>query len=95
MSNYLRRCVLIAAAGVVALLTAHVNAASITSTYLSLDRCEHPERGCPLAELARADKRMKPQIVAELVNYKSRIVPFMPGQQTADKNALSLRFCPR
>ena len=28
---------------------------------------------------------MKPQIVAELVNYKSRMVPFMPGRQTADK----------
>ena len=62
---------------------------AIVRTYLSLDLCEHPERGCPLAalapELARADKRMKPQIVAELVNYKSRMVPFMPGRQTADK----------
>jgi TetR/AcrR family transcriptional repressor of nem operon len=28
---------------------------------------------------------MKPQIVAELVNYKSRMVPFMPGRRTADK----------
>jgi len=37
--------------------------------------CEYPEHGCPLAtlapELARVDRRMKPQIVAELVNYKS------------------------
>src|SRR6516165_4394572 len=62
---------------------------AIVKTYLSLEFCEHPERGCPLAalspELARADKRMKPQIVAELVNYKSRMVPFMPGRRTADK----------
>jgi TetR/AcrR family transcriptional regulator, transcriptional repressor for nem operon len=61
----------------------------IVRTYLSIELCEHPERGCPLAalspELARADKRMKPQIVAELVNYKSRMLPFMPGQRTADK----------
>jgi len=28
---------------------------------------------------------MKPQIVAELVNYKSRMLPFMPGRQTGDK----------
>src|SRR6516164_9059769 len=45
---------------------------AIVKTYLSLDLCEHPERGCPLAalapDLARADKRMKPQIAAELVN---------------------------
>ena len=62
---------------------------AIIRTYLRSELCEHPERGCPLAalapELARAEKRMKPQIVAELVNYKSRMVPFMPGRQTADK----------
>ena len=61
----------------------------IVRTYLSLELCEHPERGCPLStlspDLARADKRMKPQIVAELVNYKSRMLPFMPGRRTADK----------
>ena len=28
---------------------------------------------------------MKPQIIAELVKYKSRMVPFMPGRRTADK----------
>lgn len=37
----------------------------IVKTYLSLELCEHPERGCPLAalspDLARADKRIKPQ----------------------------------
>jgi TetR/AcrR family transcriptional repressor of nem operon len=63
---------------------------AIVKTYLSLDLCEHPEHGCPLAalapDLARADKRMKPQIAAELVNYKSRMVPFMPGERTADKD---------
>jgi TetR/AcrR family transcriptional regulator, transcriptional repressor for nem operon len=36
-------------------------------------------------DLARADKRMKPRVAAELVNYKSRMVPFMPGERTADK----------
>jgi TetR/AcrR family transcriptional repressor of nem operon len=62
---------------------------AIVKTYLSLDLCEHPDRGCPLAalapELARADKNMKPKIAAELVNYKSRMLPFMPGRRTADK----------
>ncbi len=51
--------------------------------------CDRPEHGCPLAalspELARADERMKPQIVAELVNYRNRMVPFMPGRRTVDK----------
>jgi len=62
---------------------------AIVKTYLSLEFCEHPERGCPLAalspELARADKGMMPQIVAELVNYKSRMLPFMPGRRITDK----------
>jgi TetR/AcrR family transcriptional repressor of nem operon len=61
---------------------------AIVKTYLSLDLCEHPDRGCPLAalapELARAAKSMKPQIAAELVNYKGRMLPFMPGQRTTD-----------
>ena len=58
-------------------------------TYLSPEYCDHVERGCPLTtlapELARADKGMKGQILAELVNYKDRMVPFMPGRRTADK----------
>ncbi len=62
---------------------------AIVKRYLSLELCEHTERGCPLAalspELARADPSMKPKIVAELVNYKSRMLPFMPGQRTAEK----------
>lgn len=62
---------------------------AIVKTYLSLDLCEHPERGCPLAalgpDLARANRSLKPQILAELVNYKSRMVPFMPGRRPMEK----------
>jgi len=62
---------------------------AIVKTYLRPEMCEHPEHGCPLAtlapELTRVDRRMKPQIVGELVNYKSRMVPFMPGRRTQDK----------
>jgi TetR/AcrR family transcriptional regulator, transcriptional repressor for nem operon len=62
---------------------------AIVKTYLRPEMCEYPERGCPHAtlapELARVDRRMKPQIVAELVNYKSRMVPFMPGRRIMDK----------
>ena len=58
-------------------------------TYLRPEMCEYPEHRCPYAtlgpELARVHKWMKPQSVGELVNYRSRIVPFMPGRRTADK----------
>ena len=62
---------------------------AIVKTYLSLEYCDDAEHGCPLTalapELARIDKRMSGQVVAELVNYKDRMLPFMPGRRTADK----------
>lgn len=61
----------------------------IVKTYLSLESCDRAEHGCPLAalapEMARVDKRMRAQILGELVNYKNRMLPFMPGRGTADK----------
>jgi len=62
---------------------------AIIKTYLSLESCEHVGRGCPLPalapELARAGKEMKGPIFAELIHYKNRMVPFMPGRRIADK----------
>lgn len=62
---------------------------AIVKTYLSPELCNHVDRGCPLAalapELARVDRRMRGRIVTELVNYKSRMLPFMPGRRPAEK----------
>jgi TetR/AcrR family transcriptional regulator, transcriptional repressor for nem operon len=62
---------------------------AIVKAYLSQEFCDHVEYGCPLTalapELARADKTTKAQTFEELKKYKSRILPFMPGQRTADK----------
>src|SRR5262249_26566204 len=62
---------------------------AIVKIYLRPEHCEQPEHGCPLAtlgpELARAEKRIKPKIVAELVNYRSRMLPYMPGRRSVDK----------
>lgn len=62
---------------------------TIVKTYLSLEYCDHPERGCPLPalapELARGDKKMRGQILAELVKYRDRMLPFMPGRRAADR----------
>lgn len=59
------------------------------NTYLRPEMCDHPERGCPLPalapELARVGPGMKAQVVAELVKYKDRMLPFMPGRRVADK----------
>jgi TetR/AcrR family transcriptional regulator, transcriptional repressor for nem operon len=62
---------------------------AIVKTYLSPEHCDHTECGCPLAslapELARADTTMKAQVLGEMVKYKNRMLPFMPGRRTADK----------
>ena len=62
---------------------------AIVKTYLSLDYCDHADHGCPMTalapELARVDKKMRGQIFAELVKYKDRMVPFMPGRRAVDK----------
>jgi TetR/AcrR family transcriptional repressor of nem operon len=62
---------------------------AIVKAYLSPEHCDHAECGCPLAalapELARADKATKAPILGELIKYKSRMLPFMPGRRTADK----------
>ena len=62
---------------------------AIVKTYLSAGHCNHAERGCPLAalasELARAGKEMRGQILAEMTNYKDRMLRFMPGRRAVDK----------
>jgi hypothetical protein len=48
--------------------------------------------GALAPELARADKGMKPQIVAELVNYKNQMVRFMPAGEPWIKKVLLRDF---
>jgi TetR/AcrR family transcriptional regulator, transcriptional repressor for nem operon len=62
---------------------------AIVKTYLRPEMCDHPERGCPLPALApdlgRAEPAMRTPIVAELVKYRDRMLPFIPGRRGADK----------
>ncbi len=62
---------------------------AIVKAYLSPEHCDHAECGCPLAalapELARADHAMKAPIRGELIKYKNRMLPLMPGRRVADK----------
>jgi len=61
----------------------------IIKAYLSPEHCNHPEFGCPVAalapELARIDMVTKARISAELREYESRMLRFMPGRRLADK----------
>ncbi len=62
---------------------------AIVKTYLSPEHCDHAECGCPIAalapELARADKAMKTPIRGELIKYKNRMLPLMPGRRAVDR----------
>ena len=62
---------------------------AIVKTYLSPEHMDRAEWECPLAalgsELARGDPAMKARIFGELAKYRSRMLPFMPGRRTADK----------
>jgi len=62
---------------------------AIVRSYLSLESCDHAERGCPLpalgSDLARVAPAMRGPIFIELANYKNRMTPFMPGRTTPDK----------
>jgi TetR/AcrR family transcriptional repressor of nem operon len=62
---------------------------AILAAYLSLEHCDHPEVGCPLAglapELARCEPDVKARIGAEMVLYKDRLTRFMPGRRSAER----------
>lgn len=62
---------------------------AIVKAYLSLEHCDHIESGCPMPalapELARAGKAIKARIPEEVMKYRSRMIPFMPGRRKADK----------
>ena len=62
---------------------------AIVKAYLSPEHCDHVESGCPVAalapELARADGVMKAPIRREMIKYKNRMLPLMPGRRAADK----------
>jgi TetR/AcrR family transcriptional regulator, transcriptional repressor for nem operon len=62
---------------------------ALIRSYLSVENCRKVEDGCPLSalapEMARAGSEMRGQFAKELVAYKDRLAPFMPGRRTVDK----------
>ncbi|MGH9695497.1 MAG: TetR family transcriptional regulator C-terminal domain-containing protein, partial [Bryobacteraceae bacterium] len=62
---------------------------AIVAAYLSIEHCDHPDRGCPLAalapELGRSERKVKTRIGAHMVNYKDQLVRFMPGRRLLDR----------
>jgi TetR/AcrR family transcriptional repressor of nem operon len=61
----------------------------IIRNYLSMQHCEHPEVGCPIAALAPEISRTKPsvkkRIVGMLKQHRDEIMPFVPGNTAMEK----------
>jgi TetR/AcrR family transcriptional repressor of nem operon len=61
----------------------------IVKRYLSMEHCEHPGKGCPVAalscDIARTRPTMKRKIQASMKAYKKQLVEFMPGASPGEK----------
>ncbi len=57
--------------------------------YLSMEHCDHPEQGCPLAALAgdisRAKPSMKKEVAVLLKQHRDEIMAFVPGRNAAGR----------
>lgn len=61
----------------------------MVSSYLSVEHCEHPEAGCPIAALAPDISRAKPsvrkRIAGVMKEHQDQILAFVPGRNAAEK----------
>ncbi|HKT69810.1 MAG TPA: TetR/AcrR family transcriptional regulator [Terriglobales bacterium] len=57
--------------------------------YLSMEHCDHPEQGCPLAALSGDISRAKPSVKKEvavlLKRHRDAIMALAPGRNAAEK----------
>jgi TetR/AcrR family transcriptional regulator, transcriptional repressor for nem operon len=62
---------------------------AMVKTYLSLERCDRAEVGCPIAALAPDIARSRPGIKqrssAAILKFRQQLLPFMPGKNAAEK----------
>jgi TetR/AcrR family transcriptional repressor of nem operon len=64
---------------------------SMIETYLSLERCDGPDRGCPIAalapDIARTPSAMKQRISRAILKFREDLIPFMPGRTPEEKSS--------
>jgi TetR/AcrR family transcriptional regulator, transcriptional repressor for nem operon len=64
---------------------------AMVRTYLSLELCDHPDDGCPIAALApdmsRTPPAMKQRIAQAILRFRQELIPFMPGRNEEEKAA--------
>ncbi len=64
---------------------------AMVTTYLSLERCDRADIGCPIAalaaDIARTAPAMKQSISRAILKFRSELIPFMPGRSAEEKGA--------
>jgi TetR/AcrR family transcriptional repressor of nem operon len=64
---------------------------SIVTTYLSLERCDGADQGCPIAalapDIARTPPAMKQRLSRAILKFREDLIPFMPGRTPEEKGS--------
>lgn len=64
---------------------------AMVKTYLSLELCDRPDDGCPIAALApdmgRTAPPLKRKIARSILTFRQAMLPFMPGSNAEEKAA--------
>ena len=69
---------------------------AMVRSYLSLERCDHPDDGCPIAALApdisRTRSALKQRSSAAILKFRQELLPYMPGKDAEEraKNFLAI-----
>ena len=62
---------------------------AMVRSYLSLELCDRPDEGCPIAALAPDMARTRPvlkrRIAEAVLKLRQELLPFMPGRNTEEK----------
>ena len=62
---------------------------AMVRSYLSLERCDRAEDGCPIAalapDMARTRPALKQRIAAAILKLRQEVLPFMPGRSAEEK----------
>ncbi|HXU49635.1 MAG TPA: TetR/AcrR family transcriptional regulator [Candidatus Binatia bacterium] len=60
-------------------------------SYLSVERCDRADEGCPIAalapDMARTRPALKRRIAGAILKFREAVLPFMPGRSTEEKGA--------
>ena len=64
---------------------------AMVTTYLSLERCDRFEMGCPIAalasDIARSPNKIKQRSSAAILRFRAEILPYMPGRTEEEKRS--------